>query len=144
MDWMDKRCGRSELVFLDLHQKLFRGSLSWQSSGNAALLCPKVLHMSWLLFMVSVKLLYHSEHQLLSSKWRKQHPKIPLGLKVCESIKKTVMSVLDADDAMALTSSLLPVRGCRFVDMCLFNYEDVPIVREALKRPFTIPPRRAE
>ena len=55
-----------------------------------------------------------------------------------------MMGVLHVDDAMALTSRLLPVRGCKFADMCLFNYEDVPIVREALKRPFTIPPRRAE
>ena len=73
-----------------------------------------------------------------------KHPKIPLGLKVFKSIKKTMMGVLHADDAMVLTSSLLPVRGCKFVDMCLFNYEDVPTVREALKRLFTIPPRRAE
>lgn len=81
---------------------------------------------------------------MLSSKWRMKHPKIPLGLKVCETVKKTMMGVLHVDDSMALTSRLLPVRGCKFADMCLFNYEDVPIVREALKRPFTIPPRRAE
>lgn len=91
--------------------------------------------------MVSVKPLYLSEHWSPSVKWTMEHPKIPLGLQVCVSRKKTVMH---ADNAVALTSGLLAVRGCKCVDMCLFNYGDVPLVREALKRPCAIPARRSE
>lgn len=72
-------------------------------------MCPIVLDTSWLLGMVSVKPLYLSEHWSPSVKWRMEHPKIPLGLQVCVSRKKTVMH---ADNAVALTSGLLAVRGC--------------------------------